>query len=406
MWDSLWINVHAATMDNNRLIRDAAIGVQQGKIIWIGPQCNLPDHPDNLAKQVFSMNNEWVTPGFIDCHTHTVFAGNRADEFARRLEGESYEAILAAGGGILSTVRATREASVETLLSLAKKRVDQALAQGVTTMEIKSGYGLSLEAELKILRVIQQLKTLTPMTLQATCLAAHTIPPEYKNQRTNYVNEIIDKLLPQVKQENLANSIDVFCEKIAFNLEETEKLFQAAKNLGFSIKVHGEQLSSFGATQLAAQYQALSVDHVEYATESDIIALKNAGSVAVLLPGAFYFLREQQCPPINSLRQHHVPMALATDFNPGTSPISSLCTIMNLACVLWRFTPEEALRGVTINAAKALGLASEIGSLMVGKQADFVLWQVESVAELAYSLNGPVPRYVVKNGIPASSISL
>ncbi len=398
MWDNLWINIHIATMHDNQLIHDGAIGVKNGKIAWIGQRKDLPDHPDNLAQNVFSLNHEWITPGLIDCHTHTAFAGNRSDEWARRLQGESYESILAQGGGILSTVRATREITFDNLLSLTLHRVQQALAQGITTMEIKSGYGLSQEAELKILRVIQRVKTLTPVEIQASCLAAHTIPPEYREQRSAYIEDIIHTLLPQIQKEQLADCIDVFCEKIAFTIEETEKLFKAAKELGFSLKIHAEQLSAFGATQMATRYQALSADHLEYATEADVKALKQAGTTAVLLPGAFYFLKEQKYPPIELLRQYQVPIALATDFNPGTSPMNSLCTIMNLACVLWRLTPNEALQGVTINAAKALGLAAEIGSLELGKQADFVAWPVDSVAELAYSLNGPLPRCVIKKG--------
>lgn len=408
MWDNLWLNVNLATMENKAnnqdhlepygAIYDAAIAVENGKIAWLGKVADLPGSPETLAKNCITMNHPWVTPGLIDCHTHLVFGGQRADEFSRKLQGESYESILASGGGILSTVRATRAASFETLLASALERAKFALSQGVTTVEIKSGYGLDLESELKILRVAKKIGELLPITIKATCLAAHVVPPEYKNQRNDYINWIIQELLPQIKQENLANSIDVFCEKIAFSLDETEKLLDAAKALGFSIKVHAEQLSAFGATKLAACYQALSADHLEYATESDVLALKAANTVAVLLPGAFYFLRETQMPPIDLFRQHQVPIALATDFNPGTSPINSLLSIMNLACVLWRFTPEEALRSVTINAAKALGLASEIGSLEIGKNADFVFWSIETLAELAYYLNGKVPFGIVKKG--------
>lgn len=405
MWDNLWLNVNLATMANHQdnsepygAINNAAIAVQDGKIAWIGKMADLPDFSKMPANNIFKMHNEWVTPGLIDCHTHLVFGGQRADEFSRKLQGESYESILASGGGILSTVRATRAASFETLLALALERAKFALSQGVTTLEIKSGYGLDLESELKILRVAKRLGELLPMTIKATCLAAHVVPVEYKDRRNEYVDWITQELLPQIKQENLANSIDVFCEKIAFTLNETEKLLSAAKALGFSVKVHAEQLSSFGATQLAARYQALSADHLEYATEADLLALKAADTVAVLLPGAFYFLRETQIPPLDLLREHQVPIALATDFNPGTSPINSLLSIMNLACVLWRFTPEEALRSVTVNAAKALGLASEIGTLEIGKNADFVFWSIETPAELAYYLNGRVPSGIVKNG--------
>lgn len=405
MWDNLWLNVNLATMANHLdysepygAVYDAAIAVKNGKIAWLGKMADLPDFSEMPAKNIFKMHNQWVTPGLIDCHTHLIFGGQRADEFSRKLQGESYESILASGGGILSTVCATRAASFDMLLALSLERAKFALSQGVTTLEIKSGYGLDLESELKILRVAKRLGELLPITIKATCLAAHVVPPEYKNKRNDYINWIIQELLPQIKQENLASSIDVFCEKIAFTLDETEKLLSAAKALGFSVKVHAEQLSAFGATQLAARYQALSADHLEYATETDVLALKTANTVAVLLPGAFYFLRETQTPPIDLFRQHQVPVALATDFNPGTSPINSLLSIMNLACVLWRFTPEEALRCVTINAAQALGLASEMGSLAIGKNADFVFWSIETPAELAYYLNGRVPSGIVKNG--------
>ncbi|HLB33084.1 MAG TPA: imidazolonepropionase [Chthoniobacterales bacterium] len=380
-------------------LRDAAIGVKDGKIVWLGTMADLPDQPERLASHVTKMNGEWVTPGLIDCHTHLVYGGQRAEEFARKLQGESYESIAASGGGILSSVNATRAASFDELLSSAMKRALFAMEQGVTTLEIKSGYGLDQETELKILRVAKRLGELLPITIHATCLAAHAIPPEYKTRRSDYVSWIIEELLPEVKKEDLASAVDVFCEKIAFSLEETELIFKAAQELGFSIKIHAEQLSSMGGTSLAARYQALSADHLEYVTESDVLALKDSGTVAVLLPGAFYFLRETQKPPFDLFRKHHVPIALATDFNPGTSPINSLPSIMNLACVLWRFTPEEALRGVTLHAAKALGLDAEIGSLEIGKNADFAFWQIETLAELAYYLNGCRCSGLVKNGI-------
>lgn len=281
---------------------------------------------------------------------------------------------------------------------MAIERAQFAISQGVTTLEIKSGYGLDFDSELKILRVAKKLSEILPITIKATCLAAHVVPPEYKHRRSEYVNGIIEKLLPQIKEENLADSLDVFCEKIAFSLEETETLLKGAKALGFSVKVHAEQLSSSGATQLAARYQALSVDHLEYTTEADVLALKLSGTTPVLLPGAFYFLRETQMPPIDLFRKHQVPVALATDFNPGTSPINSLLTVMNLACVLWRFTPEEALRSVTLHAAQALGLNSKIGSLEIGKNADFALWKIETLSELAYYLNGQHCKGLIKNG--------
>lgn len=402
MWDSLWTNVHLATFTYNSLhynvIKNAAIAVKNGKIAWLGEMEDLLDLPEYLAYKVFEMNGEWVTPGLIDCHTHLVFGGQRADEFARKLKGESYESILASGGGILSTVKATRAITFDNLLALSLERAHFAMSQGVTTLEIKSGYGLDLETELKILRVARRLSELLPLTIKSTCLAAHVVPPEYKNKRADYVAWIIEKLLPKLKEEELVCAVDVFCEKIAFSLEETEKLFKAAKALDFPIKIHAEQLSSFGGAKLAAQYKALSADHLEYITEEDILALKDSHTTAVLLPGAFYFLKETQVPPIKLLRKHHVEIALATDFNPGTSPINSLPAIMNLACVLWGFTPQEALNSVTLHAAKALGLEAQLGSLEVGKNADFALWKIESLAELAYYIHGLSCFSLVKNG--------
>lgn len=402
MWDKLWINVHLATITNTNApygaIQHAAIGVKNGTIAWLGEEKNLPDAPEKLATEVHHGAGLWVTPGLLDCHTHMVFGGQRADEFARKLQGESYESILASGGGILSSVQATRQATQEELFQTALERAHFAMSQGVTVLEIKSGYGLSLESELKILQVIQRLKKELPITIKATCLAAHVVPPEYQHQRAAYIAFICEKLLPQIKQEGLADAVDVFCEKIAFTVAETEQIFQAAKALGFELKIHAEQLSSLHGSQLAADYQALSADHLEYITEEDILAMKKSQTVAVLLPGAFYFLREKQLPPIDLFKQHQVPIALATDFNPGTSPINSLSSIMNLACVLWRFTPEEALRGVTLHAAQALQLQTTHGSLEVGKAADFAFWNIETPAELAYYLHGRTCHQLVIQG--------
>lgn len=403
MWDKLWLNIHLATLRPSKTpygaINDGAIASKDGKIIWLGKKSDLPNVPSKLASQIIEMDGEWVTPGLIDCHTHLIFGGQRADEFARKLQGESYESILASGGGVLSTLQATRNTSFEELLKIASMRLHDAMRQGVTTIEIKSGYGLNLENELKILRIAKKLEKIFPITIQSTCLAAHVVPPEYRSQRAHYVQWIIDELLPVVQKENLASAIDVFCEKIAFSLEETAIIFRKAKILGFDLKIHAEQLSWLGGAALAAHYQALSADHLEYMREEDVMALAKGGTVAVLLPGAFYFLRETQIPPIDLLRQYHVPIALATDFNPGTSPINSLSTIMNLACVLWNFTPEEALRSVTVNAAKALGLEEECGSLEVGKNADLVFWKIETPAELAYYIHGRCCEKWVKKGM-------
>lgn len=402
MWDKLFINLHAATMAASTVsygaIYNAAIAVQDGKIAWLGKQSDLTEVPEKCAKEIIDAQGNWVTPGLIDCHTHLVFGGQRADEFARKLQGESYESILACGGGILSSVKATREASFEELLETSLERARYAMSQGVTTLEIKSGYGLDEASELKVLRVIQRLSELLPITVKSTCLAAHVVPPEYRERRADYVTWICNKLLPQIKKENLASAVDVFCEKIAFSLEETEQIFQGAKTLGFDLKIHAEQLSAMHGSSLAARYQALSADHLEYLTESDIIAMKDSRTVATLLPGAFYFLREKQVPPLELLRQYQVPIALATDFNPGTSPINSLSTIMNLACVLWRMTPEEALHGVTLHAAQALGLQATHGSLEVGKNADFAFWDIKTPAELAYYLHGRTCKELVIHG--------
>jgi imidazolonepropionase len=402
MWDKLWTRVHLATLAPINTpygaIHDGAIAVKNGKIVWLGREVDLPGPPSELAHQVLEMQGEWITPGLIDCHTHLVFAGQRADEFARKLQGESYASILASGGGILSSVRATRSSSFEELLECSSQRIRFAMRQGVTTLEIKSGYGLDMESELKILRVAKELKENFPISIQLTCLAAHVIPSEFQHRRTEYVAWICNELLPVVKKEELAGAVDVFCENIAFSLEETKMIFQAAKDLSFELKIHAEQLSWLGGSSLAARYGALSADHLEYMRESDVINLKKSGTVAVLLPGAFYFLSETQIPPIELLRKHHVPIALATDFNPGTSPIHSLSTIMNLACVLWRFTPEEALRSVTLHAAQALGLEKECGSLEIGKNADFAFWKIESPAELAYYLHGRSCQRLVKRG--------
>ena len=402
MWDKLWTNVHLATLATNDIpygaIRNAALASKDGKIAWLGAMQDLPGLPEQLASEVIDKRGMWVTPGLIDCHTHLVFGGQRADEFARKLQGEAYEAILASGGGIFSSVRATRKVSFDQLLEVALERARFAMTQGVTTLEIKSGYGLDLESELKILCVAKRLGELLPITIRATCLAAHVVPPEYQNRRAEYVTWIINELLPQIKKENLATAVDVFCEKIAFSLAETEQIFQGARALGFDLKIHAEQLSAMGGSSLAARYQALSADHLEYMTEADVLALKTSGTVPVLLPGAFYFLREPQIPPIALLRKHQVPIALATDFNPGTSPINSLSTIMNLACILWRFTPEESLRGVTLHAAQALGLETTLGSLEVGKEADLAFWKIETPAELAYYLHGRSCDGLVKKG--------
>jgi imidazolonepropionase len=385
-WDALWINCLLATCEENGmpygLMEDAALAIKDGKIAWIGPMSELSGE----AAMVRDVQGRCVTPGLIDCHTHVVYAGNRYKEFEMRLNGASYEEIARAGGGIRSTVAATRAASEDELLQQSLIRARALMASGVTTLEIKSGYGLDLETELKILRVAKKIEELLPVTISATFLGAHTVPAEYQDRADDYIDLVCQVMIPEIAKEKLAQNIDVFCEKIAFNLDQTKKVFETAKKYGLGIKCHAEQLSDSGSAALAAQYHALSVDHLEFVSEKSVEAIARAGTVAVLLPGAFYFLREKQVPPIELLRKHRVPMAIATDCNPGTSPVTSLLLMLSMACTLFRLTPLEALMGVTRNAAKALGLEKTHGTLKVGKVADFVIWDVAHPAELAYQI--------------------
>lgn len=327
-----------------------------------------------------------MTPGLIDCHTHLVYGGNRADEFELRLEGASYEEIAQRGGGILSTVKATREASEQELLEQARPRIEQLLSEGVTTLEIKSGYGLDCDNEIKMLNVAKKLGELYPVRVEKTFLGAHALPAEFVGSADAYIDLVCREMLPGAHAESLVDAVDVFIESIAFNLEQAQKVFDAAADLDLPIKAHAEQLSDLGGSMMAAGRGALSVDHIEYLPAAEVAQLAQNNTVAVLLPGAFYLLRETQLPPIEALRLHQVPIAIATDSNPGSSPVSSLLLIMNMACTLFRLTPGEALRGVTINAAKALGLDTEIGSLQAGKQADLVIWNLHRPAELAYQM--------------------
>ncbi|WP_407641501.1 imidazolonepropionase [Aquicella lusitana] len=379
------------------LIQEAAIAVKEGTIAWLGAMNALPGKPDALADQVYDVKGYCLTPGLIDCHTHLIYAGNRASEFEMRLQGVSYEEIARRGGGIQSTVRATRQASFETLLQASLKRARALLASGVTTVEIKSGYGLDWDTELKILRVAKRIEELLPMTVCTTFLGAHTIPVEYREAPDAYVDLVCEEMIPKVAREKLASAVDVFCEKIAFNLQQTERVFKTAKQHGLAVKCHSEQLSDSGSASLAAAYQALSVDHLEHISEAGIKAIAQSGTVAVLLPGAYYFLREKAQPPVELLRQHRVPMAIATDCNPGTSPLLSLLIALNMACTLFRLTPEEALTGVTRYAAKALGLHKQ-GTLTLGNYADFAVWEAAHPAELAYYIGGNPLRQLVKRG--------
>ncbi|MBX8478058.1 imidazolonepropionase [Pseudomonas cichorii] len=398
---TLWKNCHIATMaqGNYSIIEDAAIVTSGTVIQWIGPKSQLPE--SGFGNTV-DLGGAWVTPGLIDCHTHTVFGGNRSGEFEQRLQGVSYAEIAAAGGGIASTVRATRAASEDELFASAERRLKHLLQDGVTTVEMKSGYGLDLPSERKILKVIRRLGESLPVTVRSTCLAAHALPPEYTNRADDYIRHICDEMLPALAQEGLVDAVDAFCEYLAFSPAQVEQVFITARQLGLPVKLHAEQLSALGGSSLAARYQALSADHLEFMTEDDAIAMAAAGTVAVLLPGAFYFLRETQLPPMDALRKHGVPIAISTDLNPGTSPGLSLRLMLNMACTLFRMTPEEALAGVTLNAAKALGLDKTHGSLETGKVADFVAWNIERPADLAYWLGGDLDKRIVRHGVESS----
>ncbi|MBA1197264.1 imidazolonepropionase [Pseudomonas plecoglossicida] len=398
---TLWQHCHVASMvgGSYSIIEDAAIITRAGLIEWIGPRAELAPQAGLTS---VDLGGAWVTPGLIDCHTHAVFGGNRSGEFEQRLQGVSYAEIAAQGGGIASTVRATRAASEEQLLASARQRVEALMRDGVTTLEIKSGYGLDLANERKMLRVARRLGDALPLTVRSTCLAAHALPPEYTGRADDYIQHICDELLPALAGEGLVDAVDAFCEHLAFSPAQVERVFLKARELGLPVKLHAEQLSSLHGSSLAARYQALSADHLEFMTEDDAIAMAAAGTVAVLLPGAFYFLRETQLPPMEALRRHGVKIALASDLNPGTSPGLSLRLMLNMGCTLFRMTPEEALAGVTAHAATALGLGSTHGTLEAGKVADFVAWQIDRPADLAYWLGGDLPKRVVRGGVQST----
>ena len=393
----LWKNCHIATMQDGKYnsIEHAALVTSGHHIHWIGRESDIPN--DNYAETI-NLNGSWLTPGLIDCHTHSVFGGNRSVEFEQRLQGVSYAEIAANGGGIASTVRATREASEDELLASALKRIRCLLKDGVTTIEIKSGYGLDYLNERKMLRVIRQVANILPMTVRSTCLAAHALPPEYKDQSDAYVDHICTEMLPKLHQEGLVDAVDAFCEYLAFSPAQVERIFNTAHALNLPVKLHAEQLSSLGGSSLAARYHALSADHLEFMTEDDVKAMAASGTVAVLLPGAFYFLRETQLPPLESLHKHGVRIALSSDLNPGTSPALSLRLMMNMGSTLFRLTPEQTLAGVTIHAAHALGLQDSHGSLEVGKVANFIAWEIEHPSEIVYWLGGDLPKRIIQHG--------
>lgn len=397
--DFILSNANIVTMstgpDGYQVLNNQYIGVEKGKIKQIGTKEKFSslDHV-----KVINCQNKLVTPGLIDCHTHLVFAGNRANEFEQRLTGVPYEQIAKSGGGILSTVHSTRNASESELCELALPRLQGLIRDGVTTVEIKSGYGLTLDDELKMLRVARQLEQHERINVSTTLLAAHALPPEYQNKADKYIDHVCETIIPQAAEEQLADYVDVFCEGIGFNLEQTRKVFEAAKQYGLGIKGHTEQLSNLGGSALAANMGASSVDHVEYLDQTGVKALAHNHTVATLLPGAFYFLRETQLPPIELLRKHNVPMAIATDFNPGTSPFASLTMMMNMACTLFKLTPEEALRGVTVHAAQALGLNHTKGQIVTGFDADLAIWDIEHPADLSYQVGIPRLHARLVNG--------
>lgn len=387
--DRLFTDVRLATMAPDRpglgpglgIVEDGVLATREGRIAWVGPRAEAPAFD---ARETIRGEGRWLTPGLIDCHTHLVWAGDRAAEFERRLEGATYEEIAREGGGILATVRATRAASREVLVRAALPRLDALLAEGVTTLEVKSGYGLEPASEYRQLEAARALEVERPVRIEPTFLGAHTLPPEFASDREGYLRLLCEEMIPRVVRDRLARAVDAFCETIAFTPEETRRLFEAARAQGLPVKLHADQLSDTGGAALAASFAALSADHLEYTDAEGVQAMARAGTVAVLLPGAFYSLREKQLPPVESFRRAGVPMAIATDCNPGTSPLVSLLLAMNLAATLFRLTVTECLLGVTRNAARALGLADDRGTLELGKRADLALWSIERPAELVY----------------------
>jgi len=407
-WDSLWIDLSVATMadaEGYGAIPDAAVGVKDGRIVFAGPRATLPGPMESLAAHVYSGGGGWMTPGLIDCHTHLVHGGNRAREFEMRLEGATYEEIARAGGGIVSTVAATRAADEDALLAAALPRLDSLLAEGVTTLEVKSGYGLDTASETRLLRVARRLGHVRPVEIRTTFLGAHALPPEFKGDADGYIDLVCAEMLPAVAEAGLADAVDAFCETIAFSVAQTRRVFEAARALGLPVKLHAEQLSNLGGAHLVAEFGGLSADHVEHLDEAGAMAMAQAGTVAVLLPGAFYALRETQAPPVALLRRHGVPMALSTDNNPGTSPVCSLLLMLSMGCTFFRLTPAEALAGVTRHAARALGLADR-GVIAPGMRADLALWGIDHPAELSYAIGLNPCRAVVNAGVVRSARAL
>ena len=394
MWDRLLVDCNIATLEERPgnplgLIENGAVAIADGKILRVGKRTELAGY---RAKQVDALGGAWVTPGLIDCHTHLVFGGTRADEHAMRRAGATYEEIAEAGGGIASTVKRTAAASDEQLLDQSRRRLHALIRGGCTTVEVKSGYGLDTTSELRLLKIIGELGNNEAVRIVPTLLALHALPPDQRDRRAHYVSEIVDKLIPAAAKQGIATSVDAFCEGIAFTPEEVERVFKAAAHHGLRVRLHAEQLTNSHGAALAAQYRALSADHLEHLDEAGAKALAAAGTVAVLLPGAYYALQEKKKPPVALLRKHKVPIAIATDCNPGTSPLLSPTLAMNMACTLFGLTSDEAVAGMTINAARALGLAHSIGSIAAGKQADLCAWRVEALTELGYWVGLPGPE--------------
>ncbi len=395
--DRIWHDARLASFAEGTpglgVVEDGIIAAKNGRIVYAGPRAEAPsalDAPDRIR-----LDGRWVTPGLIDCHTHLVYAGNRAREFELRLAGATYEEIARAGGGILSTMRATRAANEEALIAASLPRLDALITEGVTTLEAKSGYGLDRDAELCQLRATKALVRHRPVNVRTTYLGAHAIPPEFTADRSAYLDLVCDEMIPRIAAEGLADAVDVFCERVAFSPSETERVLAAAQAAGLARKVHADQLSDTGGAALAARFGALSADHLEYTSEGGAAAMAAAGTVAVLLPGAYYFLREKQAPPVAHLRRHKVPMAVATDSNPGSSPLTSLLLTMNMAATLFRLTIEECLAGVTREAARALGILGQAGTLEPGKSCNLAIWDIEHPAELVYRIGfNPLYRRV------------
>jgi imidazolonepropionase len=400
MWDRLLVDCRIATFEEMPgnplgLIDNGAIGIADGKIVRVGKRTELAGY---RAKQVDALSGALVTPGLIDCHTHLVFGGTRADEHAMRRAGATYEEIAQAGGGIASTVKRTAAASDTELLEQSRARLHALMSGGCTTVEIKSGYGLDPKSELRLLKIAHELGEAEAVRIVPSLLALHALPADQRDRRNHYVSEIVEKLIPAAAKQGFATSVDAFCETIAFTPDEVERVFKAAAHHGLRVRLHAEQLSNQHGAELAAQYRALSADHLEHLDDAGAKAMASAGTIAVLLPGAYYALQEKKKPPVALLRKHKVPIAVATDCNPGTSPLLSPTLAMNMACTLFGLTPEEAVQGMTINAARALGLAHSVGSIAAGKQADLCAWRIESLAELGYWVGLPGPERRIFNG--------